>query len=316
MRSRRDATPDVPSRPAFSDWADERVLASQSAASRRAAPEPETHTPSRRRWVLAAGGAALLGIGAALVTSYGAGPRLRELARGALALHAISVEGAGRISSSELVETTGLVYGTSLLDVDPAAAEARLLAHPWVSGARVMRLPPGRVLVSVALREPVAWVRRDDAAPPLLVDATGAAFAPAAEADLAALPRLVPAVVAMPDGEPAPLKEGAEAARAFAGQALGVPSEIHLGAPGDPDGVWLRMPRVSARVVLGAGDFDAKLAQLRRLLAAGLAPSEAAEAIDLRFADRAVLRSQPGPEEPAKSAAAPGGAPPPRGRAG
>jgi hypothetical protein len=185
-----------------------------------------------------------------------------------------------------------------------------------VTGARVMRLPPGRVLVSVSLRAPVAWTRRDDTVPPALVDATGKVFAPAGEADLAALPRLVPAVVATPDGRPASLADGAVLADALARAGLGAASEVHLGAPGDPDGLWLRVPQLPGRVVLGAGDFDAKLARLQRLLAAGLPASEAAAAIDLRFADRAVLRSPPPPDGAARSAAAPGGAPPPRDRAG
>jgi hypothetical protein len=148
------------------------------------------------------------------------------------------------------------------------------------------------------------------------VDGDGLPFADAEAADLAALPRLVPSVVSTPEGVTAPLADGLAAARALAlaGRAGG--AQIHLGAPGDPDGVSLRLPRVAGRVVLGSGGFDAKLARLESLLAAGVPGTQTAAAIDLRFQDRAVLRSPPPPDGAANSAGAPGGARPPHDRSG
>ncbi|HVP31452.1 MAG TPA: FtsQ-type POTRA domain-containing protein [Myxococcota bacterium] len=255
----------------------------------------------------AAGGVAVPWLGPSL---------LSKLRHDWLALQHVAVAGAGRISSQAIAETTGLPLGVSLLDVDPHAAEARLRSHPWIREAHVMRLPPSTVVVSVELREPVALVEGAAPGEEWLVDATGRRFAPAEERDLASLPLLVPAVVEGPDGGPPDLAAGAEAALALARSSLPRNSQIHLPAPGDPEGMKLRVGATPAPIVLGTGGLDDKLARLARLLAERLPEVQAAAVIDLRFADQAVLRSPPLPEGAAKSAAAPGGARPPRDQAG
>jgi hypothetical protein len=61
-----------------------------------------------------------------------------------------------------------------------------------------------------------------------------------------------------------------------------------------------------ARVLLGAGERDAKLARLARLLAAGLPELGTAAEIDLRFGADVILRPRPAPEVvPLSDAASP-----------
>jgi len=282
------------------------------------APRGVDVAPRRRLRPAAVAVAALVVLGAAagIAAPWALPPLLAKARHDWLALRHVAVAGAGRIGSEEIARSTGLPLGVSLLDVDAAAAEARLRAHPWIREAHVMRLPPSTVVVSVALREPVALVEGDEPGHARLVDAAGLAFAEAEERDFASLPMLVPEVLEGPDGQAAHLALGAEAAQAVARSGLARTVQILLPAPGDPEGLRLRVGATPAPVVLGTGGLDQKLAHLARLLAEGLPEVQTAAAIDLRFADQAVLRSPPPPDGAAKSAAAPGGAGPPRDRAG
>lgn len=269
-----------------------------------------------RPGALAVVGLVALGAAAGIAAPWALPPLLAKARHDGLALRHIAVAGAGRIRAEEIARATGLPFGRSLLDIDPADAEARLRAHPWIREAHVARMPPSTVVVSVRLREPVALVEGDEPGHALLVDATGFAFAPAEERDLQRYPLLVPEVLEGPGGAPPDLSQGAEAAQAVARSGLARNVQILLPAPGDPDGLRLRVGTTPAPIVLGHGGLDPKLARLARLLAERLPEAQTAAAIDLRFADQAVLRSPPAPEGAAKSAAAPGGAGPPRDRAG
>jgi len=237
-----------------------------------------------------------------------------------LGLHSICVLGAGRISPEEIAATTGLSEGTSLLEISPHEIESRLRSHPWIRDAHVMRLLPARLLVEVTLREPVARVAAVSAkvgAPVVLVDAEGRAVAQSAAEPFPQLPLIVsprlPAVgEVMPALGAATAAVDAVARSAFAGTS----ATFFLGAENDPNGVSLQLPQLSARVLLGTGDLELKLARLALVLAGDSTPARAAAEIDLRFADRAVLRGLPLPDGTAHSAQAPGGAPAPHDRAG
>jgi hypothetical protein len=271
-----------------------------------------------RKRALVAVGVALLGAAAGLATPSLLAPLLTRARDEWLSLHAIAVAGASdRVPSDEIASATGLALGTSLLDVDSAVAEARVLAHPWVASARVVRVPPSTLVVSVKLRNPVARIVRLPEGDEWLVDEAGRSFAPANASDAARLPLLVTGIVDAPDGAAAhALAEGAVAAQAFLHSTVMRPAQIVIGAPGDPDGLRLRIAGLPAEVVLGNGQLDRKFAHLARLLAAEIPGIGAAAAIDLRFADQAVLRGLPSPEASAQRAVKPGGADPPSDRRG
>jgi cell division protein FtsQ len=248
-------------------------------------------------------------------------PLRQRLDREVLALHAICVLGAGRLSAEEVAAATGLAEGTSLLEISPSEIEARLRAQPWIREAHVMRLVPGRLLVQVAFRKPVARVTRasspEEGAPVVLVDAEGRAVVQGADEPVPPLPVIVSP--RLPDaGELAPglaaatAAVGAVARSAFA--ATGV--TFYLGAENDPNSVSLQLAQLSPRVLVGSGDLDQKLARLALVIAGDTTPAREAAQIDLRFADRAVLRGLPLPDGTAHSAQAPGGASVPHDRAG
>jgi len=283
------------------------------------AREARTARPKGKRsrfvfWtLLALAGPVIAGAGAWLA------PLRQALDREVLGLRTICVLGAGRVSAEEIAAKTGLAEGTSLLEISPHEIESRLRTHPWIREAHVMRLVPGRLLVEVALREPVARVAMASAevGAGVLVDAEGRAIVQTAGEPFPLLPvivspRLPAAGEVVPALSAAAAAVGAVAHSAFAGTS----ATFFLGAENDPNSVSLQLPQLSARVLLGTGDLDQKLARLALVLAGDTTPARAAAEIDLRFADQAVLRGLPLPDGTAHSAQAPGGAPAPHDRAG
>jgi cell division protein FtsQ len=69
----------------------------------------------------------------------------------AFATRAISVEGYERLSEAEILTAAGLSLGQNVFEVPPEDAQARLLRHPWIAEARVLRRLPGTF--HVELRE-------------------------------------------------------------------------------------------------------------------------------------------------------------------
>ena len=292
---------------------------------RRASPRGESGTrtarsarPKKTRRLLFWTLLVLAGVVAGVVGALA--PVCRELDREVFALRSICVLGAGRLTAEEIAARTGLAEGTSLFEISPHEIEGRLRTDPWIREAYVMRFVPGRLLVRVALREPVARVAAASAgvgAPGMWVDSEGRAIAQTAGEPFPLLPVIVsPRLPVVGEVVPA-VAAAAAAVGAVARSTFATPSAtFFLGPENDPNSVSLQLPQLSARVLLGTGDLDQKITRLALVLAGDTIPARAAAEIDLRFADRAVLRGLPLPDGTAHSAQAPGGAPAPHDRAG
>jgi cell division septal protein FtsQ len=219
----------------------------------------------------------------------------------------ISVRGAARVPVAVIAAASGVERGAALAGVDPAQVAARVAQHPWVAEARALRLPSGRLLLGVTERTPAALV----AVPPdgalWAVDAAGVAFAPAAGAELPALPRLVAAAAVEPGQADPDLVTGVALARALPRFRLPPGTEVHLAAPGDADGFSLQLPDLAAQVVLGREEPESRLDELVRLLGSHLPEVEHASRVDLRFRGQAVLDGDPPPAGAAQAAAPRGG---------
>jgi cell division protein FtsQ len=100
----------------------------------------------------------------------------------ALVIHvpANKVLTAGQVRSA----VAGVVHG-GVFDVDLATVRAAVQKLPWVASARVSRIWPDALGVSVQLRRPVARWGKD-----ALVDANGVVFAPSNLSAFSALPML------------------------------------------------------------------------------------------------------------------------------
>ncbi len=217
-------------------------------------------------------------------------------------IEAISVRGTELLSPSEIAEATGLPLSAEWASADPREVEAKLIAHPWIADARVVRLPTGRLLVHVTEQIPRALVAIGKPAQDFAVNPEGMPFAPAESRAPAGLPRLIPTAAVERNVADERLARAIELAYRLPEFDLPLPSELSLSKDDDPTGFTFRLPNLKPRIVLGHDHFDARLASLSRLLESGLAEVEGSETLDLRFADQAVLRGTP-PSQGAKQAA-------------
>ena len=217
-----------------------------------------------------------------------------------LRIDAIAVQGARRLGSEAVAVATGVARGSRLRDVDVPGIEARLASEPWIRASRVLRLPTGTLIVRIEEREPAALLRIEGgaqgASATALVDGSGTPFASASEIDSDSLPRLVSASP-LAQGEPHPeLQAALDLCRRLAERPLPAiaagpqPLELRLPVAGSQEGWVLQSRDRSFEAVLGLDQLEARLDRLAQLLASPLPDVRAAVRIDLRFADRAVLR--------------------------
>ncbi|MGH2706585.1 MAG: cell division protein FtsQ/DivIB [Actinomycetota bacterium] len=89
----------------------------------------------------------------------------------ALQLRDIEVRGNRRIADGRVIEQSGLGQGAQLMKIPTERVAARLEALPWVATARVERIVPSRVRITISERRPAAVVVTG--AGPYLVDERG-----------------------------------------------------------------------------------------------------------------------------------------------
>jgi len=239
----------------------------------------------------------LLASAMALATALGAGAGHWLAGPGAprgFQLRHLAVRGAQHLSGAALADALGLRAGLPLRSLDPDRLRQRLLRNPWVRRARVLPLPPSRLLVALEERRAQAWTTLGRPRRPFWVDATGTPFAPAERT--AVLPQLR-GVAGLAQGMPdARLRQGITILDALAARHLPRPAAIQLGGGASPTLPVLIFPRRdppgSLAVVLGGGALDRRLDRLERLWSARLPEVDAARTIDLRFGEQVILRSR------------------------
>ena len=85
----------------------------------------------------------------------------------------VQISGLQRLDRYEILNVLMIARGMSLLDLKVSDLAGRLRAHPWIESSRVRLKVPGRVVVDVVERKPLAVVQADD---PLLLDTEGRLF--------------------------------------------------------------------------------------------------------------------------------------------
>jgi cell division protein FtsQ len=132
-------------------------------ADRAAAPG----APPRRDPWAALFGALKLSIGFAIVTSISVaiawGAHRYALTTPRFNVKEFDVRGNRHFSAGEIARLAGIERGLNLFAVDTDAAEARLLASPWVKRAKISRALPGTLRIEVAEREAAALATIEDA---------------------------------------------------------------------------------------------------------------------------------------------------------
>jgi cell division protein FtsQ len=194
------------------------------------------------------------------------------------------------VGPEKIAARAGLYAGTSLWQLDTAAAEAALERPTWVRDAHVERHFPNRVIVDVEEREPVAATPTDDGT--FLIDETGVIFSPEGRREYPDVPYLTGWQAASEEPERAMrLRTLLRIARAAEDEGIEV-SQVDV----DQDDVyWLFPQRRRVSVRLGEGtDAERKLPRLRAALAALPEAGVAVTEIDASFRDRVVLRTWKG----------------------
>ena len=205
----------------------------------------------------------------------------------------LEISGNRRITPEELVGRVDLPAGTFLGGIDVHAVELRVQAHPWIASARVTALPPGRLLIGVEERTARAAAPFDGRLH--YVDGSGIAFAPAPSRP--GVPELVGAEDVALDVPNAALVAGIQILDSLDREGLPAPARIVVADAGSgehPSFEWIRGEKTQ-RILVGQGQVADKVRRLGRLIRHRLPEVAQATSLDLRFAERAILRA---PEEP------------------
>jgi cell division protein FtsQ len=237
-------------------------------------------------------------------------PRLRAgiAAHPYFAVREVLVRDARRLAADRVREAAGIVPGMSVWDVDVAAAEQRLAAHPWIRGARVRRDLPHRVVIAVREHRPVAIVAVTRPRPALFyVAAHGRIFAPVGEADAHDFPFVTGLepddLAAGSTVGPRALRRALALLRAAGGAPGGLDavSEVHV----DPvRGLTLMPVRPAVPIELGWGGWEAKLARIAPVLKRWAGRESEIAGITLVFGEDVIVRTRGGkPEAQPKRAA-------------
>ncbi|HXP12431.1 MAG TPA: FtsQ-type POTRA domain-containing protein [Stellaceae bacterium] len=203
-------------------------------------------------------------------------------AENGLALDKVEIEGRDRQSKESILAALAVQQGMPVLDIDLAAAQARLEGLPWVRSAEIERRMPDTLHIKIEERRPYAFWQKNGQL--MLIDRDGMVI-PAG--DLSSYGPLIVLVGDDAPGNAVPLfdmlkTEPALAARVRAGMRLGQRR-------------WTLRFDNGVEAALPETDAPAAWHRLAALEASGRVLERAIIAIDLRLPDRVVLKALPAP---------------------
>lgn len=216
-----------------------------------------------------------------------------------LELGSIRISGNQHADGESILELAQIDTGEVLLSIDPNLIADRVERHPWVEKARVMRLPPDLLSISVNERSPVALAINTEGLPVGYLDAHGykMPMTPYARYDVPILKG-----AALPPHPMRPVTDGSVAELLRALGSLRPEEDVLISSfEVDPSGqISLRTEPVhdasSILVRLGRHDFDERLANLEAFWRRAVVtrPDVRYEWIDLRFNSQIVTREKSG----------------------
>ena len=97
----------------------------------------------------------------------------------------ISVEGCERLTEKEILDTAKIKKGDNFISMNLKTIQKRLLAHPWIAKAEIVRTPQGIISIRVKEQKPLAVV---DFGRRFLINTDGVIFKEAADSEVAGMP--------------------------------------------------------------------------------------------------------------------------------
>jgi cell division protein FtsQ len=186
------------------------------------------------------------------------------------AVREVAVRHRGQLDAETVRRLAGIEVGENVWEVDPEAAETRLLTNGWIRTAHVRRELPDRVVLHVREHRPVAILAVADESPGLYyLAANGRIFAPVGPGDARDLPYVTGLARADLAGSAAFGPRAVRRALGLLRHAARVPgatlavSEVHVDRD---DGLTLMPIRPALPIAIGWGGYDAKLARLAAVL--------------------------------------------------
>jgi cell division protein FtsQ len=246
-----------------------------------------------RRAALASSGLAFCALCGALFWLWHAGAlaplsaRLDEKIHGigaenGLALDKVEVEGRERQSKDSILAALGVAQGMPVLDIDLAAARARLETLTWVRSAEIERRMPDTLHIKIEERRPFAFWQRNGTL--MLIDRDGMVI------PVGDLQSYGPLIVLVGDDAPGLAAPLIDLLKTEPGLAPRVRAAMRLGQRRwtlrFDNGVEAALPETGAE---SAWHRLAALEASERVLERNIA------AIDLRLPDRVVLKELPAP---------------------
>lgn len=220
-------------------------------------------------------------------------------------LERVAVLGAAVREPETIARSLLASAGSPIARLPAEAVNALVMADPWIESAKSLRLPDGTLLVRVVERRAIARYRNTPESEIALVDPAGRRFLGAVE-DAGELP-----LVAGPLESDASLSQSTLEILTELRKHAGLADEpsaltLHLPGPhadtsdtadGDPlageTGYVLEIGEQGPRALLGQTFLKRRVARLASLLDQRDQLLAGARVIDLRYADRAVLRTEP-----------------------
>jgi cell division protein FtsQ len=199
----------------------------------------------------------------------------------------IQVRGVERVRGVELIALAGLKHGMNIWKIDLVAIEKVFAKHPWVRRVLVRREFPRRVIIEVEERTPKAVLAMGQL---YYVDSDGVVFAPMGNRDKLELPLITGLRLDHSSVSDRNLRRRLqEALRLGELMALEVHklSEIHFAAP---ERIVLYTTGYPLAVHMGWGDWDDKLARVKRVLSLWKGHEHRLASLDVSFDEQAVAR--------------------------
>jgi len=198
-------------------------------------------------------------------------------------LNEVQIGSTAHVTTAEVASALTPLRGRHLLGLSLEDVEGRLTANPWVKSAAIRKGLPDRLVVQIQERHPVALLRRDGEL--LYVDEDGfviGTYDPHGPVDLPLL-SLAPGVALEVAGA---LAVAASLERWAPEMTRGL-SEIEILGLGD---YRIHSAGLDFPILLSAGEVQAQIAKLEKLLPEISRRFESVEAVDLRFSRQIVIQ--------------------------